>query len=175
MAVRRAPRRGGRGWRPATFWTGNVPASPTGVPAASKVLLASFVNVGDQELTIRRLRGLLAVHSDQNAATEYQVGALGIGIFNDTAIAAGIASLPDSVTDVDDDVWFSFTHIGQQIKVATAVGIDAQGVVQYDVDSKAMRKVPAGRSVAVIVANAHAVSAFNVTFGVRFLSSITGL
>ncbi len=174
MAVRRAFRRGGRGWKPGTFWDGSVPAVQTAVPAASKVLLLSFTNAGDSELTIRRMRGLLTVGSDQIAGSELQLGAFGALITTDTAIAAGVASLPDPVTDVSDDIWMMYEHFGDNMQVFTAVGIEPHFVSQYVIDSKAMRRVPEGRALAFVVANSHATHGINVSFGVRFLSSLTG-
>ncbi len=174
MAARRAPRRGGRGFRPATFWDGRVPTGSVAVPAASKLLVASFTNAGDQELTIRRTRGLVATHTDRSVASEIQLGAFGIGVFTNTAIAAGIASLPDPVTDVEDEIWFVYGHISSQFKFGSDIAFDAQNATLWEFDSKAMRKVPQGYAIAFIIANSHATTGFNATVAFRFLSSVTG-
>ena len=150
-----------------------MPAAQTAVPAASKVLIASFTNVGDQDLTVRRIRGLLTVASDQQAATELQLGAFGALVVTDAAVAVGITSIPDPVTEVADDMWMLYVHIGQQVRFGTAVGLEPHWVTQYVLDSKAMRKTPAGYSLAFVIANA-ASTGFNATLGVRILSSITG-
>ncbi len=174
MVARRAPRRGGRSWRLATFWSGSVPTVLTNVVANSKVLLLSFTNSDDEDLTLRRVRGLLQVQSDQVAASEIQVGALGGGIFSSAAITAGVASLPDPVMDVSDDIWSVYTHIGQTLQFISAVGIRPDFSTLYEVDSKAMRKMPDGYSFAFVVANDSAVGAFQVSLGVRLLFSFTG-
>jgi hypothetical protein len=68
----------------------------------------------------------------------------------------------------------SYTHIGQQFLVGTAVGLEPNFATQYMIDSRAMRKVPVGYGMGVIVANSSAVNAFNITLGFRFISSVTG-
>ncbi len=172
--ARRPIRRATRSWRPSTSWAGVIPASTTDIPAASKVLLATFVPSGPEGETLRRIRGLLTVQSDQSAATEFQVGALGCAVFTDTAIAAGVASLPDPVTDVEDEMWVLFTHIGQQFLFSSGVGKNPDMATQYVLDSKAMRKVPVGYSLGFVIANASATHGMRVSLGVRILGSLTG-
>jgi len=84
------------------------------LPAASKVLLETVVlsNPGINE-TVRRTRGGVFVSSDQGAAVELQTGAFGAIIVSDTAVAAGVASLPDPVTDASDDGWFVWVPFTQ--------------------------------------------------------------
>ena len=170
---RRALRRG-RGFRPATFWAGDIPIIQTVVPAASKVILSSFTNASGEELTIRRTRGLFTVSSDQSAASEFVIGAMGALAVTNTALTAGVASLPDPFTDVDDDVWYVFEHFAQTLQVFTAVGVEPRFVTHYAFDSKAMRKVPDGEGIAFVAANAAAANGCTMSLSVRWLSSITG-
>ncbi len=151
-----------------------MPTTITPVSANSKVLLFSFATLGDEEITVRRVRGLLQVQSDQTAASELQLGAMGAGIFSTNAIAAGIASLPDPVTDVSDDIWSVYAHIGQTMQFVSAVGIEPHFSTLYEIDSKAMRRIPEGYAIAFIVANAHPTAGFQVSLGVRLLLSVTG-
>ncbi len=152
-----------------------MPTGQVTVPAVSKVLLSAILNVGGNvDLTVRRIRGLLTVGSDQVVATELQVGAFGIGIFSVTALNAGIASLPDPVTDVESDIWMAYIHIGQQMRFADATGMRPHWTTHYELDTKAMRKVPAGYGIGYIVANSHATHGFSVTLGARSLQSETG-
>ncbi len=175
MAVRARRFNRARGYRPATGWTGISPAVVTNVPAASKVLLVTFsVPSGGEEFTLRRMRGLLSVASDQVAATENQIGAVGAYTADDTAAGVGISALSDPVTDVSDDIWVWHQAISQKCIVLTAVGADGQWATQYEVDNKAMRRLPPGKSLVFIAANAHASTAFEVTLSVRCLWSRTG-
>ena len=167
--------RGRRGWRPATNWSGDVGAVFVTLPAASKVQMAIFVNNTEEDLTIRRVRGLVAVKSDQIAAGEDQLGSFGAFITTETASqVAATAGVPDPVTDVDDDVWLMYQPIAQTFLFGTAVGFHANGAVQYPFDSKAMRKLPTGRVISFVIANASATTGFQFSFNVRILTSVTG-
>ena len=122
------------------------------------MLLGTFAPISSNQ-TVRRVRASIFPHSDQNVATETVLGAIGFGVFDDTALGVGVASISDPITDVSDDFWFSYTTLHVRFVFRTAVGADSQvGPVEI-VDSKAMRKVPLGKSVGVVVANS------NATFG----------
>ena len=172
MPARRAFR--GRSWRPATTWAGFVPSAQVNVPASSKVLIGTVANLEDEEVTIRRIRGLLTVASDQIAASELQLGALGALVATNTSIAAGVASLPDPFTDVEEDIWMLYTHIAGSVQVASAVGVEPQFLTHYVLDAKSMRKLPSGRALAFVIANSHATFGYAATLGVRVLGSLTG-
>ena len=172
MAARRQFQRGRRPFRPGTGWAGLQSTVYTVVGGATKVLLATFVPAPGEEagVTVRRVRGLLSIVSDQAAAVESQFGVMGFGVFNDTAIAAGVASLPDPVTDVQDDIWFVYVPFLQETDQSAQVGSYA---APYPFDSKAMRKVPQGYSVGVVLANAHATQSLKFAVNIRLLSSET--
>ncbi len=151
MAYRRAP--GRRSVRRGTDWARKTAASFIIVPAATKVLLGSFslANPGITE-TVIRTRGGIAIGSDQAAAEEQQLGAFGLVIVSDIAIAAGAASIPGPVTDRNDDGWFvwqPFARIGSD--VATQPSTD-----WYEFDSKAARRLEQGFSIGIMCENAHA-------------------
>ena len=125
-------------------------------------------NVGISE-TVRRTRGQIFVASDQGAAIEDQLGALGLMKVNDVALAAGAASIPGPVTDASDDGWFvwrPFTQIGER----AAGGTSALGIL-YEFDSKAMRTIEEGFGVAVMLENASPTHGITVSFAVSLLSS----
>ena len=163
------------GSRPNRSWAGAIPAVAVNVPAASKVLLASITlsNQGIDE-TILRVVGTVFMNTDQVAASESQHGAVGMCIVTDTALAVGIASLPDPVTDVQDDIWFMFQTVVGTFHFGTAVGFNANGGTNYPVDSKVKRILSSGHSVAVIAANASATTGFQITFPVRVLTQVRG-
>ena len=163
--ARRSPSRGFRPYRPTGGWTG-LQVITTTVPSNSKVLLASFVPIAGVEVTLRRSHLSFAIRSDQSSAIESPFGAIGVAVFADTAIAAGVASLPDPVTDIVDDVWLLHQALGYTGR-QTASGALSSADRWYDVSSKAMRKVPSGRSVTLIVANATTLG-FIIDVSVRF-------
>jgi hypothetical protein len=91
--------------------------------------------------------------SDQNAASETSLGAVGAGVFEDTAIGVGIGSLPDPVTDVGDDFWLMFQGLHTRISFVSGGGLVEPAGMSVEIDSKAMRKLPVGKLLAFIVGN----------------------
>ena len=142
-----------RGSRPGGTWARVFSVAQVSVPAASKVLVTSFqptlVGIGE---TVRRTVGEFAVSSDQTGAIEQQLGAVGMIVVTDVALAAGVASLPGPATNSQDDGWF----VWQGLIRRGDASLTAPIVQQYHYDSKAMRRVEEGFIVAVIVENSHA-------------------
>ncbi len=139
--------------RRATDWSGLVSSAYTTLPASSAVLAGTFVlsNPGIGETIIRTV-GVLSVASDQTAALEPQFGSLGMVVVTDAAGAAGIASIPDPVTEEDDDGWFLFVPFLQQLE-----GVTGPSSMLYSFDSRGKRRIEEGFQVAVVIANAAAV------------------
>ena len=104
--------------------------------------------------TIVRMRGLLSIASDQNAATENQVGALGVTIVGLKAAASGIAALPHPKADPFAD-WMLYQSFKGQFVFDSAVAWQAVAVQNFELDSKAMRKIdaPSETSLAAIIEN----------------------
>ena len=138
------------------------------VAAATKVIIGAFTldNPGISE-TVMRTRGRIYISSDQSAAEESQIGALGMAVVTDNAHAAGAASLPGPVTDAGDDGWFLWMPI---IQSGAADITAAQVGLGYDFDSKAMRRVEQGYRVVVMIENASASNAFEFGFIARLLA-----
>ena len=142
----------------------------TSVTGSNKVLLGSFI-LSNPPLgeTILRTRIRLDVTSDQAAAAEFMVGAFGLIVVTDRAIASGAAAIPGPATDGGDDGWFVHQSINQSHALAGG------GVRTYDIDSKAMRKVEDGGEIAIMVQNAGlaASGGFLITTSVRLLAKLT--
>ncbi len=123
------------------------------VAAATKVLVATFTlssqGIGE---TVRRTLGWVLVHSDQEAANEAYQGALGFQVVTDLAVAAGAASIPGPVTDADDDGWFVWQAFGG----ASMATSSAERGRLFNFDSRAMRRIEPGQTVAVMYENASA-------------------
>ncbi len=86
------------------------------------------------------------------------------------AAAGGIGSgVPIPVSDGDEDIWFVHQMIIQHDDlVATR---PQMGV--YDIDSKAMRKIPQGSVIVAVVQNSHATQGFTAMDGIRVLTKFT--
>ena len=160
---------------PNRTWAGFHTAANVAVAANTKVLLGTFSQgVAGIDETILRTVGILQVVTDQVAANENQVGALGMIVVNDLAVAAGAASIPGPITDIADDGWFLYVPFAQLFKFSTAVHWETNAGGQYQFDSKAKRKIQRGFQVAVMVENGSATDGLFVTAVVRQLAMITG-
>ncbi len=120
----------------------------------------SAAALGLRPFTIIRTRVEVAWCSDQNAANEAPIGAMGMIVITSSASAAGVASIPTPITEGDAD-WFVWQGLQNRLKFASGVGVtEGEGVVsRYTVDSKAMRKVGPDQDLGVMVQNSSAVGA----------------
>ena len=159
------------GHRAPTNWARSVAATYVTVAPATKVLLATVVlsNPGINE-TVRRTRGRFSVHSDQAVGGEPQLGALGWIVVNDLAVAAGAASIPGPVTDASDDGWFVWEPFASFGFNGTVGDLFDRS---YAVDSKAMRRVQEGFTIALMVENANVATGLNISCGFSVLTSFT--
>ncbi len=148
---------------------------PTGyslVAPASKVLLVlvpSGMLEADSPGTIVRTRGLLSIATDQVAGTEDQVGAFGIGLVNDVAGALGITALPGPATDCQWAGWFVWQAFLQEFRFGDATGFAPGAGIQYEIDSKAMRKFGSDQSLVMMIENTDAAASLRVALAVRIL------
>ncbi len=121
-----------------------IPVGTTNIAGNSKVLAASITAAALDAITpftIVRTRGILSVGSDQRAATENQLGSLGIGLVNEVARALGVTALPGPSSQATDNRWFVHQFYSQRLSVTTDIGVEPNFFTQYVIDSKAMRKV----------------------------------
>jgi len=154
--------------RSATNWVRVTSAGTVTIAPASKALLTSGAldNPGISE-TVRRTRGVIHIQSDQSAAIEEQVGAMGMIIVNDLAVAAGAASIPGPFTQRDDDGWF----VWQPFVQSAITGATPPIGFHYEFDSKAMRSVDEGFQIAMMVENASASFGLKVLIAFSLLTS----
>jgi len=163
-----------RGSKRLTDWLINFEQTALlAVPANSKVLVASIAAATmtiNAPFTIIRTRGALGVFSDQTAAAEQQLGAIGITLVSDLARAAGVASLPGPATDSNWEGWFWHQWFVNKLQIADATGFAARGGVYFEVDSKAMRKVDSSDALVIVAENSHATHAFEIGVSLRILT-----
>ena len=173
MPRRQFQRSFSRSSRPNRSWTGLV-ASATIVPTSTKVLLGTFVlsNPGIDETVLRSV-GQISVSTDNDGASEQQVGAWGMCIVSDVALAIGITALPSPVSEISDDFWFVHQTIVQRTEFITAAGFHPNVSRNYEFDSKAKRKLEDG-SVIVLVAENSGPHGFQMACGLRLLSQVSG-
>jgi len=108
-------------------------------------------------LTLVRHRGSLLLYLTSTAAQNNGFfGAFGIGVVTAQAFAAGAASMPGPLADVDWDGWFYHQFIflrGTMLTPSQNLDRLAQGpeALRVDVDSKSMRKIPENMVVFIIL------------------------
>ncbi len=168
MARRHAP---GRFVRPApktSIWIGAGIALTTLV--ANQVQVLGTLNAAALALrpfTILRTRLNVSYESDQEAASERSTTGFGIIVANDTATALGPTALPDpdSIAGDPDADWFVWQGMHYSFRLLGAADADlAPFAVQYEIDSKAMRKVGPNEDIAFMT-SINAFGAFIVLQG----------
>jgi len=137
-------------------------------PTSGGTLLVQLSTAGLalRPFTIVRTHLTYLVLSDQAAAAETQIGALGIAVVSEQASAAGIASLPTPVTEQGSDMWLLHEVFMSQETHLTDV---AQSAISHRVDSKAMRKVEFGEDFVLVAEKATTGSGFVLHIGGRML------
>jgi len=161
-----------RGSRKATDWSASAAqVGSVAIAAATKALLQTFVPIAGGE-TVIRTRGTFSVASDQFAASELQIGALGICIVSDIAAAAGAASIPGPATNADWGGWFVHQYFSRWLEFASAVGIEPNFGMSFEIDSKAMRKIDENDRLVVMVENSTAGHGIEVMESFRFLTKV---
>jgi len=134
-------------------WLG-IDIDPVTIAAGATVLVATLnaAALALRPFTVVRTRAMINWGSDQAAASEAPLGALGLIVVSDQAAAAGSGSVPSPVgnTDAPFFVW--------EPLISTFLFGDLTGFIEpsgYNlvVDSKAMRKVGVNEDVAIQVGN----------------------
>ena len=145
-----------RSVRPGGTWS-RLTVGSFAVAGNTKVLAATFThsNIGIGE-TVRRTRGIVGWRSDQVAADEDQIGALGLIIVSDLAVAAGVASIPGPDTDAQDDGWLMWQPLISSVQTQDLTGINFRAMDIFHYDSKAMRRMEEGFTGAIVVENGSA-------------------
>ncbi len=171
-----------RAMRRKTQWFGMGPATgvalPTyttlgvGVPAIiSQALIAGgAAGLLDEEGTITRMIGQISAQLDAETADVQATVAVGMGVFRDEAVAAGVASLPSPEDDPDFE-WLFYGVYGLGNGPTTAGQNDQLSSLRVDFDVRGQRIVRTGQNV-VWLAEAQT-AALRVMVGGRYLIKLT--
>ncbi len=161
-----------RGPRRAVDWSViNTPQTTlVALAGATSVLVSVGVPIVGGE-TVIRTRGLFGYASDQLAASEVQLGAIGICVVTAQAESVGISAVPHPDTDAAWGGWLYHSYFANRQRFASAVGFQSDGFITQEVDSKAMRKVDEDERLVMVVQNSGA-NGMDFYFRARFLSKI---
>ncbi len=97
--------------------------------------------LAQRPFTVVRTHLFVSLTSDQVSATEDQIGAIGMAVVSEQASAIGINSMPTPVVDIDSDLFFVHQILVSSLQVASNAGVNPQFQTNFQIDSKAMRKV----------------------------------
>jgi len=134
--------------RRQTAWAiGPGGTTPVNITSSVAVILGGTVVPASEGLTVIRTRGLFAMHLKSVASQNdgFQ-GAIGIGLATLAAVTAGVGSLPTPLTEVGDENWLYHRFISIHAQEATESNLNGASWTRFEIDSKAMRKVPVGTS-----------------------------
>ncbi len=147
-------------------WVGSADQGAIAVASNATVIMQSNATLGDT--TVVRVRGLLVVEPNVYTADKAMQGAFGIGIVSDQAFAAGAASVPGPWTDPDWGGWFVWQAWAGRLEFVTGTGVRVRdSALEYQIDSKAMRKVESNETL-IVVAESQ-VGAVNISTPFRML------
>ena len=158
----------GRGPRRSSEWVGSADQGYLTIGAGASVLTQSFAIEGggvSPSPTLVRTRGVLSVRDASTPTADKDfIGAMGMCVVSDEAVAAGAASIPGPWNNSNWDGWFVWIPYTFRIEFSSVTGIQIPGSVQIEFDSKAMRKVKLGDTVVVMIESEAASAAAAVSF-----------
>ena len=93
---------------------------------------------------------MLSVALNSYAADIEVVGAIGMAVVTDLAVATGASAIPGPWTDQDWDGWFVWVPFAFRYEFSDLTGTQFPASLQMEIDSKAQRKVESGETVVVM-------------------------
>ena len=132
--------------RRKTEWTeGPGSSTVTTFTASTAIILGFGILLEAGGITLVRLRGSFQAYiTSQDSIDSGFHCALGVGVASQDAFAVGVTAVPNPIADMDWPGWLYhrfFDVHGASSTVANSWGANGLGVAQFEVDSKAMRKV----------------------------------
>jgi len=136
-----------------TTWSGLVPQTAlTAVAGSAQAILETFTPTVDG-MTIVRVRGLFGVVTDQLAASEDMMGAVGLGVVTEQASSIGITAVPHPDTDSDWGGWLWHQYYSAAFLFGDATGFAGDAMARFVMDSKAMRKIGLQERLVLVIEN----------------------
>ena len=138
-----------------TDWGNLAPATNTlGTSGVALIGSLSATALALRPFTVVRVHMGVQIRSDQNAAIEDQIAAVGWAVVSDQASAIGVTAVPTPVTDAASDLWLLHQWLMNSEVHDGGTGLGANIGRGYDIDSKAMRKVNGDQDLVVVLENA---------------------
>ena len=164
MANRRPFVRGVRGPTRKTQWGGLADQAYLTVASGGSTLISSTSFAAPA--TVVRNRGMVAIKPSSYTADVSPVGAVGMGIVSQEALAVGVSAIPTPFSDADWGGWLMWRSFAYHFESITQAGV-LLGTWNMEIDSKAMRKVEPNEAL-VFIAESQS-GAFSIAETVRLL------
>ena len=148
-----------------TKWIGPADQGAVNVASTGATIISS-VSFEDPA-TLVRTRGVVGVKLQAYGADSEVFGALGLGIVSAEALAIGVTAVPHPFRDPDWGGWFVWRTFFFRYEFHDATATMFPASIQFEIDSKAMRKVEPNEAL-VVVAESQ-VGSFAVADGTRVL------
>ena len=159
-----------RAQRRTTQWVSSADQNLISVAAATKTLSQSNASLASS--TIVRLRGIATVAYAASPNDTQVHGALGMAIVSAQAFAIGVTAIPGPFDEAGWDGWLWHQYYSQ-ILDGTAASNTFQAFMQYEIDSKAMRKLRDDTNVVVVIIDNVGAVAVRVGIHFRMLVKLT--
>ncbi len=158
------------GPRRETLWA-FIDATATSLTATGGTIIGQLnaAALALRPFTIIRTYLEVLIISDQQAASEFQIAALGMAVVSDQASAIGVTAVPTPSTDAGSDLWFLHQWLMSSFVLVSAVGIDGDEGHHYSIDSKAMRKVNDDQDIVTVIELDSVSSGVSIFVAGRFL------
>ena len=142
--------RGRLGSKRETSWL-PIDVVNTGIGGAGTILNSLTVaEKAKWPFTIIRTHLSIIMTSDQAAASENQIGGIGICVVSDQASAIGITAVPTPLTDLDSDLWLLHQLLFGEFLFGDGTGFTDPTGTFMTLDSKASRKVNDAEDVVIV-------------------------
>ena len=147
-----------------SLWLQFVPISTTVTAGGAAIAFSlNAAALALRSFTVIRSHFEVMLLSDQESVIEQQVGAVGLAVVSDEAVAVGVTAVPTPLTQLGSSLWFvNQLMFGEESRLATL----ALPPVHYSIDSKAMRKVEVGSDIIVVLESSTIGSAGAIDFNI---------
>ena len=142
------------GPRRMTRWIGSADVTAVTVLTGGATTFDQSLTVAELALrpfTVIRTVGMFAARSDQIAASEDAMAAVGMAVVSDAAVAVGVTALPGPITDEDSDLWYMYDTVAPGCFLASSIGFASPAFQYRYFDSRGQRKVEDGQDIAVML------------------------
>jgi len=139
--------------RRLTAWdAGPGGTAVTSISSTAATFLGSAITATVEGITAIRIRGKFwATLTSTAAAQDAFIGAFGIGIASLAAVTAGAGSVPTPLTEQGSENWLYWMPVQILAQGTGTLGRELGAFQSFEVDSKAMRKLPTDLSIYAMV------------------------